>query len=233
MAKHLKRLAMPKTWPLARKQTVWITKPLPSGHSLELCLPINIVLRDLLGITTKTKETKKLLATSEIKIDERRVKDYKEAMGLFDRLYLPGLDKYYTLIINRKNKLKLVELPKELATTKPLKIKNKVMVKKAKIQLTFHDGRTILAGNEFKVNDSVLFDLKNKKIVKHLPLKKDANVYIIGGKHVGQFGKFKESVVKGNRRYAIVDIDGKNYEILIKNTFVIDEENKKLIEQNV
>lgn len=233
MVRHLKRLSMPKTWPLARKASVWITRPFPSGHELKFCLPINIILRDLLKITTSTRETKKLLATNEIKIDTRRVRDYKEAMGLFDRLYLPGLDKYYTLIITKKGKLKIIELPKEIAKLKPLKIKNKVMIKKARIQLSFHDGRTILAGNEFKVNDSLLFNLENKKIAKHLPLKKDAWVYVIAGKHVGAIGKFSEAIMKGNKRYATVNLDGKNVEILIKNIFVIDEENKKLLEENV
>lgn len=232
MSRHLKALAMPKTWPLERKKYVWITRPYPSGHPLEFCLPLNIIFRDILKITTNTRETKKLLINNEIKIDERRVKDYKFALGLFDRLYLPYIDKYYTLILNKKNKLKLVEISKDMALIKPLKIKNKKMLKKARIQLTFHDGRTILASNEFKINDSVLFDLKNKKIIKHLPLKKGAFVYIIKGKHVGYTGTFIEKILKGNKSFAIIEIENKKIEIPLDCVFVIDEKNKEFIIKN-
>ncbi|MEM4647759.1 MAG: 30S ribosomal protein S4e [Candidatus Pacearchaeota archaeon] len=232
MTRHLKTLAMPKTWPIERKKNVWITRPYPCGHPLEFCLPINIIFRDILKITTNTRETKKLIANNEIRIDGRRVKSYKDALGLFDRLYLPKIDKYYTLILNKKNKLKLIELPKEIANIKPLKIKNKKMLKKARIQVTFHDGRTMFADNELKVGDSVLFDIENKKIVKHIPLKKNSFVYIIKGKHVGYTGKFIEKIIKGNRSFAIIEIDKKQIETLLDCIFVIDEKNKELIDKN-
>ena len=35
---HLKRLAMPRSWPLPRKTTVWVTRPTPGAHALELCI---------------------------------------------------------------------------------------------------------------------------------------------------------------------------------------------------
>ena len=30
---HIKRLMMPRSWPLPRKTTVWVQKPDPCGHS--------------------------------------------------------------------------------------------------------------------------------------------------------------------------------------------------------
>ena len=41
---HLKRLAMPKIWPLSRKETVFVARPLP-GRDLKNALPISIVLK--------------------------------------------------------------------------------------------------------------------------------------------------------------------------------------------
>ncbi|MGB0490194.1 MAG: 30S ribosomal protein S4e, partial [Candidatus Poseidoniaceae archaeon] len=30
---HLKRLVMPRSWPLPRKTSVWVSKPKPGAHS--------------------------------------------------------------------------------------------------------------------------------------------------------------------------------------------------------
>ena len=46
---HLKRLAMPRSWPLPRKTSIWVTRAAPGAHSLELCMPLNVVIRDILG----------------------------------------------------------------------------------------------------------------------------------------------------------------------------------------
>ena len=45
---HLKRLAIPRSWPLPRKTTVWVTRPRAGAHSIERCMPINIVIRDVI-----------------------------------------------------------------------------------------------------------------------------------------------------------------------------------------
>ena len=47
---HLKRLAMPRSWPLPRKTTVWIARPRPGAHSLERCIALSVVMRDLLEV---------------------------------------------------------------------------------------------------------------------------------------------------------------------------------------
>ena len=53
---HLKRLAMPRSWPLPRKTTVWVTRPSPGGHSLERCMPVNLIIRDVLGRAQSSRE---------------------------------------------------------------------------------------------------------------------------------------------------------------------------------
>ena len=46
---HIKRLVMPRSWPLPRKSSIWVQKPNPGGHSIENCMPMALVLRDVLG----------------------------------------------------------------------------------------------------------------------------------------------------------------------------------------
>ena len=227
---HLKTLSTPASWPIERKKTVWITKPL-SPHPIEFCLPINIILRDILKITRNTRETKKLLINSEIMVDNRRVKNYRYGVGLFDRLFFKETGECYTIIITKRKKLKVIKLDTE-KFVKPLKIKRKVVIKKGKIQLTFHDGRTMIADNSLKVHDSILLDLEKKKILRHLPLTKGAIVYIIKGKYTGCIGTFEERMIK-NKRFGIVKIDDKKVEIPLSSIFVIDEKNKEIIEKNL
>ena len=42
MSKHLKRLAVPKTWSIPKKSHKWAIKPSVGGHSLERSIPIAI-----------------------------------------------------------------------------------------------------------------------------------------------------------------------------------------------
>ena len=58
---HLKRLAMPRSWPLPRKTSIWVTRPTPGSHSLELCMPISLVIRDVLGYAHSTREVRHIL----------------------------------------------------------------------------------------------------------------------------------------------------------------------------
>ncbi|MEL0213307.1 MAG: 30S ribosomal protein S4e, partial [Euryarchaeota archaeon] len=34
----MKRLTMPRSWPLTRKTNIWVQKPNPGGHSDEMCM---------------------------------------------------------------------------------------------------------------------------------------------------------------------------------------------------
>jgi small subunit ribosomal protein S4e len=58
---HLKRLAIPRSWPLPRKTTVWVTRPRAGAHTLERSIPINIVIRDVLGMAHSTREVRTIL----------------------------------------------------------------------------------------------------------------------------------------------------------------------------
>ena len=53
---HLKRLAMPRSWPLPRKTTVWIARPRPGAHSLERCIALSVVMRDILEVADTSRK---------------------------------------------------------------------------------------------------------------------------------------------------------------------------------
>ena len=86
---HLKRLAMPRSWPLPRKTNIWVTRARSGAHALERCI-INVVLRDVLGVAHT--EVRRILHEGLIK-DGRVVKDNKRGVGLMNVLSV-GDDDY-------------------------------------------------------------------------------------------------------------------------------------------
>ena len=83
---HLKRLNMPRSWPLSRKTTTWIVRPLPGGHSLDMGMPLGPILRDVLGVAQTMREVRVILSTGQIKVDGRVVKETRRIVGLMDVL---------------------------------------------------------------------------------------------------------------------------------------------------
>ena len=76
MAKnHMVRLAAPKTWPIKRRTSIFITKQNAGPHSLALSIPLNIMLKEVLGSAKNTREAKKLLNSNEVAIDCKQRSD--------------------------------------------------------------------------------------------------------------------------------------------------------------
>ena len=86
---HLKRLNAPKTWPISRKGSKWITKQNPGPHKLNESMPLNIIIRDLLIYAKTTKEVKNILSNKDILINKRVIKEKKFPVGTFDIIEIP------------------------------------------------------------------------------------------------------------------------------------------------
>ena len=63
---RLKRKPAPAFWPIHRKELPWVAKPSSGSHSLEKCLPLTLVLRDILGVAQTRKEGKLILAQGKV-----------------------------------------------------------------------------------------------------------------------------------------------------------------------
>ena len=66
---HHKRMEMPRTWQMTRKTDIWVQKPNPSGHSIEMCMPLGVVLRDVLGLAHNMREAKRILHSRKVSVD--------------------------------------------------------------------------------------------------------------------------------------------------------------------
>ena len=108
---HLKRLAMPRSWPLPRKTSIWVTRAAPGAHALELCMPLNVVIRDILGYANSTREVRHILHNDLASVDGRVCKDVRRGVGFMDVLTL-GED-HYRCIIDRKGRLRYRPISKK------------------------------------------------------------------------------------------------------------------------
>lgn len=193
MKAHLKRLIAPKTWPIKRKGITFITRPKPSGAPMDLSIPLVVVLKELLHLAKTTKEVKRILHDQEVLVDGARVHNHDATINLFGVLSIPLLKANYRLVLTSKNKLVLTNISGKEAETKPTKIIGKTKLGKDKIQLNCIDGQNILVKDDtYKRGDTIIINLKDKKIVDHLSFDKKALVFLYKGKHVGLLANVKE-----------------------------------------
>lgn len=193
---HLKRNNAPKTWPVERKGSVYLVVP---SHGKKEGIPLLIVMREILKIVKNTKEAEKILHNKKVKINNRLARNVKLPLMMFDKLEIG--DKIYQIIINKNRKFDAKEV--KSLDTKIVKIINKKILKKGTTQINLSDGRNFLSEEKLKIGDSAVINLTNNKIEKILPLKENAEVVVIGGRHIGKTGQIK----KINKKLAIVKAD--------------------------
>lgn len=193
---HIKRLAMPRSWPLPRKTSIWVTKAAPGAHALELCMPVVVVIRDILGYAKSTREVRHILHNNLVSIDGRICKDSRRGVGFMDVLTLG--EENYRCIVDRKGILRYRQISKKEAGTKVCRINGKTTIKGGKTQLHLHDGRNILTDDaaEYNTGDSLVLALPSQEIKEHIRFSDGIKCYLTGGAHVGEFAEVSEYIVK-------------------------------------
>lgn len=214
---HVKRHAIPKSWPIERKGTAFVVKP---NLGFSNSLPILIILRDLLKVAQNRKEVKKMIHMKSILLNGREVRDEKEGVLLFDVITLVPSKKNYRLVVLKNEKFNVEEIKENEASIKVSKIVDKKMLKGKKIQLNLSDGRNFLSNIKCKVNDSVVINLKTKKIEKCIPIEENSEVIVFAGKHSGEKGKIEK--INDKLKIAEIKTEKGNINVLIKQLMPIN-----------
>ncbi len=187
MSKHLKRLAAPRPWTIARKEHKWAVRPVAGPHPLRRSVPLLVVIRDMLGYADIAREGKHIIHSRSILRDGVVVTDPKYPIGLMDVLGVPAKKENFRVLLDRRGKIRLIKVPAKMAGWKLARIENKTTVKGGATQLNLHDGRNILVDDDkYKTGDTLKLELVSQKILETFPMKKDACAMIIGGKHIGE-----------------------------------------------
>ena len=233
---RLKRKPAPRFWPIHRKEFVWAVKPSPGPHSLENCLPLAIVLRDILGFAKTRKEAKTIVSQGRIYIDGKVRCEDDFPVGLMDVISIPDIDKHFRILPSKKG-LIIHPISKEEAVFKLCKIENKTIVKNGDLQISFHDGSNTLVKiadpknpqeDIYKTLDTGKISLPERQILEHIKMKENDFAIITGGKNIGKYGKIVEiEHVEGKKRrnsLAIIEDErGNRYQTILNFVFAIGE----------
>ena len=227
-SQHLKRLAMPRSWPLTRKTNVWVTRPTPGAHSLEHCMPLTLVVRDMLGLAKSAREVRYILHNELAKVDGRVVKDTRRGIGIMDVLTL-GEDNY-RCILDHNGRLRYRPISAKEAGWKICRIEGKTTIKGGKTQLNLHDGRNIIVEDpkEYNTGDSLKLNLPDQKILEHIRFGEGTRCYLIGGAHVGSTAEVSEYVEK--RSSMPNEVQFGDFGTVVRNVFAVGDASLPLTE---
>ena len=192
--KHLKRLPAPRYWPIKRKHGKFAPKPSPGPHAREDCLPLAILLREILGYAENMREVKAILSTGQVFVDGRPRKDPNYPVGMMDVIEIRSSGERYRLLPKLHGGLRLVPIAEKESSFKLCRVEKKMMVQGGKLQMTFHDGRNMLLPDgtkpsDFRTLDTVRITIPSQKYEKSIALEKGAYAVVSQGKNIGIEGK--------------------------------------------
>jgi small subunit ribosomal protein S4e len=212
---------------LPRKQAVWTVKPAPGPHPADESIPLRLVARDYLGLTRTAREADRILAQGNILVDGRVRRDPKFVVGLMDVVQVPKTNKNYRVLLNTRGRLVLHEIPPNEASFKLCKVIRKVQIPKKRIQLGFHDGKT-LAGEygEFCLSDVAKLSLPDFTVIERFAFGSGMLALITGGKSVGKVGKITEikRVERAPDLVTLKALDGATFQAPKEYVFVVGKE---------
>jgi small subunit ribosomal protein S4e len=198
---------MPRSWPLPRKTTVWVQKPDPCGHSIEKCMPMGMILRDVLGVAHNRREAKKILHSRQILVDGKIETAIGRGVGLMDVLTVG--ENNFRCILDINGKLRYRPISKKQASTKTCRVMGKTTISGGKTQLHLHDGRNLLfdSNPEYKSGDSVVISLPEQEIIVHHKFEQGALAYLTGGSHIGETATVNSREIKRSSKANEVSFD--------------------------
>ncbi|WP_254545275.1 30S ribosomal protein S4e [Halomarina pelagica] len=226
MSKHQKRLSVPKSWPVARKTATFTVKAGAGPHG-EAGVPLLVLLRDVLGYVDSKKEARYALEQGSVLVNGQRPSDERRPIGMFDILSFPDRDEHYRVFPGEGGRLALTAIAADAADSKLGKVVGKRHVSGGDVQLSLHDGSTLLTDDEsVACKDSIVVDNESTEIVAHFPYEEGALVTAVDGQHAGEIGEIEEITVtagSGSNSVTVSQEDVEGFETVEEYVVVIDE----------
>jgi small subunit ribosomal protein S4e len=187
-SKKLKRQMAPLFWGINRKNKRFAITVKPGSHPKNRSIPTAVLLRDVLNVVTTLREAKSVIYNGKVNVDGIIRKSLHHSIGLMDVIELQGISDIYRLVPTHGHILQPIKIDSSEKSKKIVKVTSKTTTKGKKIQLGFHDGRTIIADNNVNVGDSCLIQIPEQKILDVIKLEKDSLVIVTRGANTGQIG---------------------------------------------
>jgi len=240
-SRHLKREAAPSYWPIHRKKFTWAVKPSPGPHPTHRCIPLVIIVREMLGLAKTRKEAKKIISQGKILVDGKIRRDERFPAGLMDVISIPEIKKYYRVLPSEKG-LSLHPIDEDEAKFKICRIENKKTLKEGHVEITLHDGRNILIRVEnprnpdedvYRTLDTLKISIPDQEILEHLKLGKEMFASLVYGKNIGKYGLIKSIEERAGRKrrnllVTIEDMKGETFQTILDYVFVVGDKTPRV-----
>jgi len=233
--KQLKRFSAPDFWHIPKKQSKFAVNPSSGPHPAYQCIPLVVIIRDILKLSETAREAKYIIHNGNVKIDGKIQKDHRFPVGLMDVIEIPRINLFYRVIPAPKKGLILHPIEQEEAGFKLCRIENKTIVKGGHIQLNLHDGRNILTRvkdptsseeNIYQTKDALKIALPTQEILEHIKFGENVLSLVVAGRNLGLTG----NVVKIEKRFGphanivTLERDGKTFQTALEYAFPIGEQ---------
>ena len=176
MTRHQKRLSVPNSWPVERKEQTFTVKADAGPHG-EAGVPLLILLRDVLGYVDSKKEARYALGQDSVLVNGTAVSDEERPIGMFDILAFAEREEFYRVFPDEGGRLSLTPIDADAAGSRLGKVVGKQQVPGGETQLTLHDGATLLTDDEsITRNDSIVISNDDNAVVAHFPDRKSTRL---------------------------------------------------------
>ncbi len=186
----------PQFWGITRKDKRFVITVKPGPHKKNYAVPTAVFLRDMLKIVTSLREAKAAIYSGKVKIDGVTRKSLHHAIGLMDVIELENVSDIYRLVPTEEKLLKPIKIKESEKTKKLVRVTSKTTINKGKLQIGFHDGRSIISDSDVSVGDTCLIQFPDQKILEVIKLEAGCQGLVTRGVNAGQIGKI-ETVEEG------------------------------------
>lgn len=195
-SKKLKRQMAPQFWGITRKSKRFVITVRPGPHKKHHAVPAAVFLRDMLKIVSSLREAKASIYSGKIKIDGVVRKSLHHAIGLMDVVELENVTDIYRLVPSEEKLLKPIKINESEKSKKLVRVISKTTINKDKIQIGFHDSRSIISDIKVNVGDTCLIQVPDQKILEVIKLEAGCQCLVTRGINAGRTGKI-ETIEEG------------------------------------
>ena len=195
-SKKLKRQMAPQFWGITRKDKRFVITTKPGPHKKDYSIPTAVLLRDKLRIVTSLREAKASIYSGKVKIDGVVRKSLHHAIGLMDVVELQNAPDVYRMVPTESKLLEPIKIKESEKSKKLVRVISKTTISKARQQIGFHDGRSIITDTPINVGDACLIEIPKQNIIQVIKLEPGCQGLVTRGNNTGQIGSI-QSIEEG------------------------------------
>lgn len=215
--KHLKRLRAPKRWKLNKLGGIWAPNPKSGPHKKLESFPLILILRNRLKYALNNQEVIQILQQRTILVDKKIRTEKNYPAGLMDIITIEKTGENYRLLLDTLGRFILQKIGEKESLIKLCKVVKAKKGQRGIPCIVTHDGRTIRFPDPFiKKNDTVIYDLSEKKIIDFIKFDIGSLCMIIGGPNVGRIGVVVQIEKNFNQEETIKFKDAKGFDFSAK-----------------